>query len=171
MTATGRVQQICEALATALDAADTAGAFASTLGTEWAYTTQLGLEVPVGTLSVLAVPALTTRRRNSNGTWRRDVVVEILVRTHLTADATVDQAITDAGLYLVEQIDDYLADPDNQTLTLSSGEEAYYVEPTDQRAEADIRADAGVFWMRDHLLDLRQVTGLVRVAYYVDLPY
>ena len=167
----GRVQQICEALIYLLATADAAGAFARTLGTDRAYTTDLTLEAPVGTLSVLAVPAFTHRRRTSNGTWRRDVVVEILVRTHLDADAEVDQATTDAGMYLIEQIDDYLAHPDHQTLTLPDGVLAIYVEPTDMRAEADIRSDAGAMWMREHLTHLRQVTGLVRVAYYLDVSY
>jgi len=167
----GRVQQICDALVSLLATADTAGAFARTLGTDRAYTTDLALAVPVGTLSVLAVPAFTHRRRTSNGTWRRDVVVEILVRTHLDADADVDQVTTDAGMHLIEQIDDYLAHPDHQELTLPDGELAIYVEPTDMRAEADIRADAGAMWMREHLTHLRQVTGLVRVAYYLDVSY
>jgi len=167
----GRVQQICDALVSLLATADTAGAFARTLGTDRAYTTSLTLQAPVGTLSVLAVPAFTQRRRTSNGTWRRDVVVEILIRTHLDADADIDQATTDAGMYLIEQIDDYLAHPDHQTLTLPDGELAIYVEPTDMRADADIRADAGAMWMRDHLQNLRQVTGLVRVAYYLDVAY
>lgn len=167
----GRVQQICDALVSLLATADTAGAFAQTLGTARAYTTNLTLEAPVGTLDVLAVPAFTQRRRTSNGTYRRDVVVEILVRTHLDADATIDQATTDAGMYLIEQIDDYLADPDHGTLTLPDGVLAIYVEPTDMRAETDVRADAGAMWLKDHLVNLRQVTGLVRVAYCVDVSY
>lgn len=167
----GRVQQICDALVSLLAIADTAGAFARTLGTDRAYTTDLTLQAPVGTLNVLAVPAFTQRRRTSNGTYRRDVVVEILIRTHLDADSDIDQATTDAGMYLIEQIDDYLADPDNGTLTLPDGVLAIYVEPTDMRAEADVRADAGAMWMREHLTHLRQVTGLVRVAYHVDVAY
>jgi hypothetical protein len=167
----GRVQQICEALVDVLDAADTAGAFASTLAAERAYTAHLDLETPVDGLSVLVVPAITTRHRTSNGTWRRDVVIEILVRQHLNVDATIDQASTDAGLYLVEQIDDYLADPDHHELILPDGVIAEYVEPGDERAEAEIRADSGVGWIRDHLLDMRQITGLVRVAYHLDVAY
>lgn len=167
----GRVQQICEALVDLLAAADVAGAFAETLAAARAYTAHLDLETPVDGLSVLVVPAFTTRRRTSNGTWRRDVVVEILVREHLTADASADRASTDAGLYLVEQIDDYLADPDHQQLTLPDGVIAEYVEPTDARAESEIKAEAGVGWIRDHLLDMRQITGLVRLAYCIDVPY
>lgn len=167
----GRVQQICEALVDLLAAADVAGAFAETLAATRAYTAHLDLEAAVDSLNVLIVPAFTTRKRTSNGTWRRDVVVEILVRQHLTSDATVDEATTDAGLYLVEQIDDYLADPDHQELTLPDGVIAEYVEPIDQRAENEIRAEAGVGWIRDHLLDMRQITGLVRVAYCIDVPY
>lgn len=169
--ASGRVQQISDALVAELAAADLAGAFAETLAATRTYTTDLSLTVPVGTLSVSVVPSHTIRRRTSNGTWRRDVVLEILVRAHLTSDAVADDTTTDARMYLAEQIDDYLANPDHHGLTLPDGVVAWYVEPDDNRADMMVRADAGVIWLRDHLLTLRQITALIRVTYATDTEY
>jgi hypothetical protein len=99
------------------------------------------------------------------------VVVEILVRNHLTTDATNDTATTDARVYLLEQIVNYLADPDNHDLTLPDGELASYIEPTDARADNDIRSGMGLLWIREHLQEMRQVTSIVRVAYGIDVSY
>jgi len=122
-------------------------------------------------LDVLVVPAMTTRTRTARGTYRRDVVIEILLRQHLTNDALVAAATTDAKVYLLEQIDDYLADPDNHDLTLPDGTLASYVEPTDNRAASDIRDGMGLLWLREHLESMRQVTSVVRVAYAIDVSY
>jgi hypothetical protein len=170
-TASGIVQQVCTALVSALATADLAGAFAETLSAARTYTTDLDLPTPVGTLSALVIPAFTTRIRTSNGTYRRDVVTEILIRSHLTSTATADDTTTDAKLYLAEQIDDYLANPTYEALALAGGLTAYYVEPIDERAEGEVRKDMGVVWMREHLDELRQITAMVRVAYAIDVAY
>jgi hypothetical protein len=89
----------------------------------------------------------------------------------LTSDASVDRTTMDNRAYLLEQIDNYLAAEANCDLTLADGATAHYVEPTDVRADNDIQAGLGVLWDSDDLLDKRQVTGLVRVAYWVDEDY
>jgi len=167
----GRVQQMCDALVALLDAADLADAFYETIGATRVYTTLSDL-VDVGD-SVVAVvaPQMTKRARNSQGTYGRYAVIDILVRIHLTSDATVDRTTMDNRAYLLEQIDNYLAAEANCDLTLAGGAIAEYVEPTDQRADADIREGLGVLWDSDDLLEKRQVTGLVRVAYWVDESY
>ena len=170
MPETGRVQQICEALVALLGTGDDAEAFYETLGATRAYTTLNDLSEVGDSVNVIVAPQFTKRARDSNGTYCRYVVIDILVRIHLTNDASADRATMDNRVYLLEQIDDYLAAESNSDLTLADVT-AEYVEPTDQRADDDIREGLGVLWDRYDLLDKRQVTGLVRVAYRVDESY
>lgn len=167
----GRVQQICEALITLLDAADLAETFYETIGATRAYTTLSDLSEVGDSVVAIVAPQMMKRVRNSNGTYGRYVVVDILVRVHLTNDAAIDRATMDNRAYLLEQIDNYLAAEANSDLTLPDDAIAEYVEPTDKTVDSDIREGLGVLWDSDDLLDKRQVTGLVRVAYWVDENY
>jgi len=173
----GRVQQMCEALVALLDAGDLAGAFYETIGATRTYTTLSDLSEVRDSVVAVVAPQMTKRARNSNGTYGRYVVIDILVRIHLTSDATADRTTMDNRAYLLEQIDNYLAAEANCDLTLADGATAEYVEPTDSRADSDMHEGGrmmdglGVLWDIDDLLDKRQVTGLVRVAYWVDEDY
>ena len=167
----GRVQQICEALVALLAAADLAEAFYETIGATRVYTTLSDLSEVGDSVVAVVAPQMTKRVRNANKSYGRYVVIDILVCIHLTSDASVDRTTMDNRAYLLEQIDNYLAAEANCDLTLPGPTIAEYVEPTDQRADADIREGLGVLWDRDDLLDKRQVTGLVRVAYWVDESY
>ena len=167
----GRVQQICEALIALLAAADVAEAFYETIGATRVYTTLSDLSEVGDSVVAVVAPQMTKRARNSNGTYGRYVVIDILVRIHLTNDAAVDRTTMDNRAYLLEQIDNYLAAEANCKLTLPSDTIAEYIEPTDVRADSDIREGLGVLWVSEDLLEKRQVTGLVRVAYWVDENY
>jgi hypothetical protein len=167
----GRVQQICEALVTLLDAGDAANVFYETVGATRVYTTLSDLSDVGDSVVAVVAPQMTKRARNSFGSYGRYVVIDILVRIHLTNDATADRTTMDNRAYLLEQIDDYLAAEANCDLTLPDSVIAEYVEPTDQRADADIREALGVVWDKEDLTEKRQVTGLVRVAYWVDDSY
>jgi len=167
----GRVQQICEALVALLDAADVAEAFYETVGAERVYTTLSDLSDVGDDVVVVVAPQMTKRARNSNGSYGRYVVVDILVRIHLTNDASADRTTMDNRAYLLEQLDNYLATENNCDLTLPDDAIAEYIETTDERADEDIRNGLGVLWDSDDLLEKRQVTGLVRVAYWVDESY
>jgi len=167
----GRVQQICEALIALLDAADLAEAFFETIGATRTYTTLSDLTEVGDSVVAVVAPQMTTRDRNSNGTYGRYVVIDILVRIHLTNDADADRTTMDDRAFLLEQVDNYLAAEANCDLTLPDDAIAEYVEPTDKMADNDIRNGLGVLWDSDDLLDKRQVTGLVRVAYWVDESY
>ena len=166
----GRVQQICEALVALLDAADLADAFYETLGATRVYTTLSDLSEVGESADVLVAPQMTKRVRTSNKTYGRYVVIDILVRSHLTSDVSDDRTTTDNRFYLLEQIDNYLAAEANCDLTLPDTI-AQYVEPTDKRADPDIRDGLVVLWDVGDLDDKRQDTGLVRVAYWVDEDY
>ncbi len=167
----GRVQQICEALVLLLDTADAADEFLETIGAKRVYTTLTGLHEVGDSVVTLVAPLMTKRVRNSNGTFGRYVVIDILVRVHLSNDATDDIATMDNRVYLAERIDNYLAAEANSDLTLPNSVIAEYVEPTDNRADSDIRDGLGVLWDSDDLLEKRQQTVLVRVAYWVDEDY
>ena len=167
----GRVQQICEALVALLDAADLAEAFFETIGATRVYTTLSDLSEVGDSVVAVVAPQMTKRARNSNGTYGRYVVIDILVRIHLTSDVAADLTTMDNRVFLLEQIDNFLAAEANSDLTLPESVIAEYVEPTDGRADNDIRDGLGVLWVVDDLDNKRQVTGLVRVAYWVDESY
>ena len=169
--AAGRVQQVCEALVLLLDVADAADEFYETIGAQRAYTTLIGLADVGDSIVCLVAPQMTKRARNSNKTYGRYVVVDILVRVHLTNVAADDILTMDNRAYLLERIDDYLAAEANSDLTLPNSVIAEYVEPTDERADSDIRDGLGILWDSSDLLEKRQVTGLVRVAYWIDEGY
>jgi hypothetical protein len=167
----GRAQQVCEALIALLDAADRDEVFNEKIRARRVYPV-LGDLGQVGEwVDVVIASPMTKRVRNSNGTYGRYVVVDIVVRAHLAADAAEDMATMDSRDYLLEQIENYLASPDNHDLTLPNDKLAQYVELTDTRADGDIRNDLGVLWDIDMLETHRQITGLVRVAYWVDEDY
>ena len=166
-----RSQQICEALVDLLDVADAAEEFYETVGAERVYTTLTGLTDVGDSVVTMVAPQMTKRARNSNGTYGRYVVVDILVRIHLTNAIAADTTTMDNRAWLLEQIDNYLAADANADLTLTGGVTAEYIEPTDKRADSDIRDGLGVLWDSSDLLEKRQVTGLVRVAYWVDEDY
>lgn len=167
----GRVQQICEALVALLDAADGANAFYETVGATRVYTTLSDLSEVGQSVVCVVAPQMTRRDRVTSDTYGRYAVIDILVRVHLTNDADVDRTTMDNRAYLLEQIDNYLAAEANSDLTLPDGKIAEYVEPTDNRADSEVRQGLGVLWDSSDLTEKRQVTGLVRVAYWVDESY
>lgn len=167
----GRVQQICEALVLLLDVADKAGEFLETIGAKRVYTTLTGLHEVGDTVATMVAPQMTKRARITQGTFGRYVVIDILVRVHLTDDVTQDLPTMDTRVYLAELIDNYLASEANSDLTLTGGVTAEYIEPTDERVDSDIREGLGVIWDSGDLVEKRQQTVLVRVAYWVDESY
>lgn len=166
-----RVQQICEALVLLLDAADAADEFLETIGAKRVYTELRDLSEVGENLRTDVAPMMTKRARITQGTYARYVVVDILVRAHLTSDVRDDLSTMDNRLYLAELVDNYLAAEENADLTLTGGKTAGYIEPTDERVDSDIKADLGVLWDRNDLDEKRQQTVLVRVAYWVDEDY
>ena len=165
-----RVQEICQAVVDLLDAADQAEVFTEPLGAVRTYMTVAEIE-DFSTVNVLVAPSHSSRKRTSNGTYRRDVVVEILVRKRFSEDVDDDLTNADATVSLIEEIDDYLAHPDHQDLMLPDGVLAVYVEPGDKRADSEITNGLGAYWHWEHITTLRQVTGTVRVAYHTDEDY
>ncbi len=101
--AAGRVQQICEALVLLLDVADAADEFLETIGAKRVYTTLTGLHEVGDSVVTLVAPSMTKRARNSNGTYGRYVVIDILVRVHLTNDVRDDLPTMDNRVYLANE--------------------------------------------------------------------
>lgn len=166
-----RVQQICEALVLLLDIADAADEFKETIGAQRVYTTLTGLHEVGDEVVTMVAPMLTKRVRLTHGTYARYVVVDILVRVHLTNDVRDDLATMDNRIYLAQLIDDYLAAEANADLTLFGSKTAHYIEPTDEDHPSDIRDDLGVLWDSADLIEKRQQTVLVRAAWWVDEDY
>jgi len=166
----GRVQQICEALVTLLDAADDAEVFSETLNATRLPSQARELSDVGESIDVVVASQITRRDRISNGSYGRYVVVDILIRAHLTNDADADLATMDSRDELLEQVDNYLAAEENSDLTIVDTI-AEYVEPTDSRAPSEVRDGLGLLWVSDDMTDMRQRTGIVRVAYWVDESY
>lgn len=160
------VQQLSDALVLTLEAAEAAGAFARQIVTQREYDTNLELE-DTDIISVMAIPMLWKRHRESNGTWMRDVRMEILVRKRFAGD--IEAVDLDDYFALCEDVDNYLADPDNQVLTTMTTAE--YIEPDEEDADREIVNKLGVLWLPKHLNQYRQFTGIVRVAYHVTQNY
>jgi len=166
-----RAEQICDALVALFDEADIAEEFDVTLGAERSYVRLSDLSGVGESVVVVVAPQMTVRERTSNGTYARYVVVDILVLAHLTSDASADRTTMDGRAELLEDIDNYLANAANADLTLSGGDIAQYVEPTDSRADPEIRKGLGILYDVGDLTEKRQVTGLVRAAYVVNETY
>lgn len=166
-----RVQQICEALVELLDVADAANEFLETIGANRVYTTLADLSEVGDEVVTMVAPLMTRRERTSNTTYVRYVVIDILVRVHLTNDVRDDLPTMDTRVYVAHLIDDYLADPANSELTLTAGKIAEYIETKDERVDKDILDGLGVLWIEADLQNKRQQTVLVRVAYLVNEDY
>ena len=165
-----RLTGICDAVVDLLDSADEDSVFAERLEATRAVTSEVELAT-LDALSVLVMPSHSSRKRTSNGTYRRDVVVEILVRKRFSDDAEDDQDRYDEVVDLLESVDDWLAGAAQADLTLADGALAHYIEPGDGDAEGKIVDGLGVYVHWDHARTLRQITGTVRVAYYTDEAY
>lgn len=166
-----RSQQIAEALVLLLDVADADDEFLETINAKRVWTSTLGLAEVGESLFTLVAPQMTTRSRMTNGTYRRDVVVDILARAHLSSDVRDDLSLMDIRVYLSELIDNYLAEDANSELALPAGKIAQYTEPTDEWAGSDMKDGLGMLWVAADLEEKRQQTVLIRVAYWVDEDY
>jgi hypothetical protein len=171
-------QQVADAVVAELELGEAGGAFARSIVTERVYDTNLELE-DTSIISVLVVPMLEKRHRESGGgldggTWIRDVRLEIIVRkryaqSDYTTEGKIDKTSVDPFIELLEQIDDYLANPNQQVLTTMATAE--YIEPDQKGADREIVKGLGLYLLVDHLHKYHQFTGVVRVAYQVTQAY
>jgi hypothetical protein len=159
------MQDISEALVTLLETGEAAGTFSRSILTVRSWAPLEDLE-DLTEISVQAIPVGTVRKRESNGTWLREIRVDVLVRKKTPGseitDGVVNQDWIDSHVALMEEIDDYLADQDNCDLT----DTAVYIEPGDREAESSIKSRLGVEWYPEQLVNNR-FFGVVRVAYRV----
>ena len=169
------MQLVADAVVASLEAGEAAGSFAQAIVTEREYDSSMMLE-DTDVISVIVVPVLSNRTRKSQGTWNRDVVLDVMVRkrfpqSDFNADGSVDKERLDEYVDLLEQIDDYLADPDNHNLPTYT--DALYIEDDSKEADRAIVRDLGIRfpWIPQHLTEWHQYTGVVRVAYHVEVEY
>ena len=170
-------QQVADAVVAELEIGEAAGAFSRAIQTERVFDTNLELE-DTSVISVLVVPMVEKRRRESGGgpdggTWIREVRLEIIVRKRYSqsdyADGKIEKESVDPFIELLEQIDDFLADPNQQVLTTMTTAE--YIEPDQKGADREIVKGLGLYLLVDHLHKYHQFTGVVRVAYQVTQAY
>lgn len=162
-------QDIAAALIVKLEAGEAAGLFSRKIKTTREWTPLLALE-DIEEISVQCVPVGSVRKRESNGTWTRDVRVDIVCQKKTPGtqieDGYVDVAWIDDHVSMLEEIDDYLADPNNADLT----DEAYYLEPGRKDVDKAISSKLGVDWSPQALTENR-FYGVVTVAYRVTETY
>lgn len=170
-----KMQQVADAVVTLLEAGEAAGQFSKSILTERQYDTRLEME-DTGTISVMVIPVRSNRTRKSQNTWNRDIVLDVMVRkrfaqSDFNADGGVERDRIDEYTSLLEEIDDYLADPDNQKLPAYT--DALYIEDDSNEADSLITRELGIRhpWIDVHLTEWHQFTGVVRVAYHVEGTY
>jgi hypothetical protein len=170
-----KMQQVADAVVLLIEAGEAAGTFAQSIVTERIYETDLALE-DTDIISVLVMPALSNRTRKSQGTWNRDVALDIIVRKRFpqsafNSDGKVEKESVDPYVDLLEQIDDWLAKPANHVLT--SYTDAVYIEDDSKEADSMITRDLGIrfAYLPEHLTTMHQYTGVLRVAYHVEVEY
>ena len=170
-------QQVADAVVAELELGEAAGVFSRAIQTERVYDTRMQLE-DTSVISVLVVPMIEKRRRESGGgpdggTWIREIRLEIIVRKRYAqsdyVDGKIEKQAVDPFIELLEQIDDFLADPNQQVLTTMATAE--YIEPDQKGAEREIVKGLGLYLIVDHLHKFHQFTGVVRVAYQVTQAY
>ncbi len=170
-----RLQQVAEAIVLQLEAGEAANVFSKAIATERQYDTEIALE-DTDIISVMAVPVRSNRTRKSTGTWNRDCVFDVMVRKRFAqsdynAAGGVDREQIDEYVALLEEIDDYLATPAQHQLTAYP--DAIYLEDDTHEADSTLTRDLGIVWpwIPRHLHEWHQYTGVVRVAYQVEVDY
>lgn len=169
-----KIQSVADALVSQIETGEAAGTFSKSIVTERAYDTTKELE-DTSTISVLVVPVEADRTRKSEGTYYYDVVLDVLVRKRFASDEFTDGKIereaVDEYVELLEQIDDYLSLPVNHSLTTYA--DAVYVEDDTAESDRNITRGLGIRfpWVPEDLIIKQQYTGVLRVAYHVEVAY
>jgi hypothetical protein len=167
------IEQLSNAVVLLLEQGEAAGAFSKAIATERQYDTELALE-DTDVVSVIVLPTISKRWRESNGTYRRGVRLEVIVRkrfpqSEFNEAGGVERASVDEYVDLLEQVENYLAHPDNQVpFALTNAE---FIEPGDKDTDKELTRNLGVHWLTEHLQTMHQFTGVVRVAYEVTEAY
>ena len=169
------MQQVSDAIVALLEAGEAAGTFSKAIVTERQYDTELQLE-DTDVISVQVIPVASNRTRKSEGTYNRDTSFDVMVRkrfpqTDFNEAGGIERERLDEYVDLLEQIDNYLADPDNHVPDTYT--DACYIEDDSGESDREITRDLGIRipWIPDHLTKYHQFTGVVRVAYAVATSY
>lgn len=167
-----RLQQVAAAVVALIEQGEAQGVFAHSITTERKYDTNLQLE-DTDVISVQVIPAISNRTRLSQNTWNRDIALDVMVRkrfssTSFDTDGLIEKEDVDTYVELLEQIDDWLAVRSNSPLP--AYELATYIEDDTKEADNNIVRELGIRfpYLPDHLRELHQYTGILRVAYHVE---
>lgn len=152
----GVLHNTAKAVRDLLNAASLSKAFTASLE----YDTELSLE-DLDTLEVTVVPAGLSQQQSTRGSIDYTVSVDVAVRyrfgvvDQLSATQEIDtDTIAEYG-GLLEEILEYIADPDNRVLGTT---------PKASLQSNEIR----IPWVPAHMHENRQYTGIVRASYYVN---
>jgi len=134
------------------------GTFAKEFTPEISYDTDLILE-DASTIRVDVVPASLVQVPDSRVSLRYEVGVDVAVRYRFgTSDQETDGKVSvdKAGAYLalLEELAEYLADPDNR-------------KPSTKAMAVWSSNDIRTPWVSEHLRNNRQYTGIFRANYIV----
>lgn len=170
-----KIQSVADALVSQIETGEAAGTFSKSIVTESRFDTALEME-DTETVSVLVVPMGSNLTRKSEGTFNRDCILEVMVRKRFASSdfdtsGRVPKELVDEYVELLEQIDEYLADPDNHKLTTYP--EAVYIEDDSNEADRNLVRELGITvpWEKEHLQLWQQYTGVLRVGYHVEGAY
>lgn len=151
----GTLHDTTEAVKTLL----AAGSFSKSIDPQFVYDTELPLE-DLDTLRVDVVAASLVQVPDSRVSVRYEVGVDVAVRyrfgvadqTASTGDVTL--AAIEGYVDLLEELAEYLADPDNRV-------------PSTKTAAVWVGNEMRVPWVPEHLRQNRQYTGIFRATYQV----
>lgn len=170
-----KMQLVSDAVVALLEAGEAAGSFSKAISTERQYDSELQLE-DTDVISVMVVPVASNRTRKSEGTYNRDILLDVMVRKRFSQSdyndtGGIERELLDEYVELLEQIDDYLAKPANHVPTTYT--DATYIEDDTRESDTEITRQLGIRfpWIPAHLTEWHQYTGIVRVAYSVDVSY
>ena len=169
------IEKLSDAVVLLLEKGEAAGAFSQAIVTEREYDPDHALEDDI--ISVITVPDFATRKRESNGTYIRYVRLDVTIRKRFSqsdykqppAEEGIEKTAIDPYIELLEQIDNYMAHPDNQVPFAMT--EAEYIEPGDKDVDREVTRKLGIHWLTEDLRTMHQFTGIVRVAYEVTEAY
>jgi hypothetical protein len=167
-----RLQQVAAAVVALIEQGEAQSVFAHSITTERKYDTNLQLE-DTDVISVQVIPAISNRTRLSYNTWNRDIALDVMVRKRFPAssfdsDGLIAKEEVDVYVELLEQIDDWLAVRANSPLP--AYDQATYIEDDTKEADNSIVRELGIRfpYIPEHLRELHQYTGILRVAYHVE---
>lgn len=164
-----RIRETAAAIVAKLEAGRDANAFTFDADIDYGYQANWKLEALERTkLNVLVLPVRSTLRQTSRAECFDDEITFDVIARKKFADVEIDDGLIrradiEKCLDTLEEMNDYLADPDNQSLTTTNYTALWLSAGPDMGVR--------VPWDAKHLNEWHQYTGVLRVMYRIGLKH